>query len=87
MIKKLMTTLAAFTLVVGLSACATTDSNGTTTGKVKPYPKDVCVVTGNELGSMGDPVTLVHEGQEMKFCCKPCVRKFKADPQKYLSRL
>ena len=36
---------------------------------------------------MGPPITLVHEGQEVKFCCKPCVGKFRKDPAKYLSKL
>ena len=26
------------------------------------YPLDVCVVSGEELGSMGDPISFVHEG-------------------------
>ena len=45
------------------------------------------IVTGNKLGSMGDPITMVHEGQVVKFCCKPCIKKFKANPEKYLSQL
>lgn len=53
----------------------------------KPYPHDYCLVTGNDLGSMGDPVSYVHEGQMVKFCCKPCIKKFKKDPVKFMSRL
>lgn len=55
--------------------------------KVIPYTLDTCLVTGNELGSMGDVVTEVYEGRQLKFCCKPCVRKFHLNPQKYLSKL
>lgn len=54
---------------------------------VKPYPLKVCVVSGNELGTMGKVITKVHQGQEIKFCCKPCVKKFDANPAKYLSKL
>ena len=53
----------------------------------KPYPLDVCIVSGEKLGSMGAPVVYVHEGQEIKFCCKPCVKKFDANPAKYLAKL
>lgn len=53
----------------------------------KPYPLDICLVSGEELGSMGDPVVIVHEGQTIKFCCDKCVPKFKADPDKYLAQL
>jgi len=53
----------------------------------KPYPLKTCVVSGNTLGAMGDPVTKVYDGQEIKFCCKPCVKKFEANKAKYLSKL
>ena len=53
----------------------------------KPYPLDTCIVSGNKLGSMGKVVVKSHEGQEIKFCCKPCVKKFDANPAKHLPRL
>jgi hypothetical protein len=53
----------------------------------KAYPLKTCLVSGNTLGSMGDPVTKVYAGQEIKFCCKPCVKKFEANQAKYLSKL
>lgn len=55
--------------------------------KTKPYPLDTCIVTDNKLGSMGDPVTIVHENQEIKLCCKACEKKFKKEPEKYLKKL
>ena len=45
----------------------------------KPYPLDVCIVTGEKLGSMGTPVVYVHEGQEVKLCCKSCLPDFKKE--------
>lgn len=51
------------------------------------YPLKTCLVTGNELGSMGKPITKVYNGQEIKLCCKPCIKKFEANPAKYLSKL
>jgi YHS domain-containing protein len=53
----------------------------------KPYPLEVCLVSGEKIGSMGEPTSLVHEGQEIKFCCDHCEPKFKKDPAKYLSKL
>jgi YHS domain-containing protein len=53
----------------------------------KPYPLDVCLVSGEKLGSMGEPVVIVHEGQEIKFCCDSCLPRFKENPEKYLSQL
>lgn len=53
----------------------------------KPYPLDTCLVSGEKLGSMGEPIVIIHEGQEIRFCCDACVPKFKKDPAKYLSKL
>ncbi len=66
-----------------LVACRST--GGAT--EVEPYPLDVCIVTGNALRSMGGPVVKVHEGQEFKFCCSPCVREFEADPASFAQKL
>jgi YHS domain-containing protein len=48
---------------------------------------DVCVVSGEPLDAMGEPVVYNHEGREVKFCCNGCIKKFKADPAKYLAML
>ena len=84
-------TLAAFSAwALLLASCSSTGSaTGATgaTGAVKPYPLNTCIVTDNELGSMGKIVTKTYQGQEVKFCCKPCVKKFEAAPEKYLKKL
>ena len=54
---------------------------------VKPYPLDKCPVSDEKLGSMGDPVVFVHNGQEIKLCCKNCRKDFDAEPAKYLAKL
>lgn len=53
----------------------------------KAYPLKTCIVSDEKLGSMGDPIVEVYNGQEIKFCCKSCVADFKKEPQKYLSKL
>lgn len=73
-----MITISGITLILMASCSSLT---------AKPYPKDTCIVTDNELGSMGDYVTMVYEGQEVKFCCKPCIKKFNKDPEKYMKKL
>ncbi|MBG85521.1 MAG: hypothetical protein CMO80_01290 [Verrucomicrobiales bacterium] len=54
---------------------------------VKAYPLETCIVAGSKLGSMGEPHVIVHEGQQVKFCCDGCLPKFEADPKKYLTKL
>ncbi len=53
--------------------------------KAKPYALKTCIVSGEALGGMGDPVVQIHDGQEVKFCCKGCVKKFDKDPAKYIA--
>lgn len=51
------------------------------------YPLDTCVVTGQKLGSMGEPVERTAGGQLVRFCCAGCFYAFDTDPGKYLSKL
>ena len=53
----------------------------------KPYPLDKCIVTDEKLDSMGKPYVFTHEGQEIKMCCKSCLKDFKKDTAKYLKKL
>jgi hypothetical protein len=41
-----------------------------------PYPLDTCPITGKKLGAMGDPVTKLYDGREVRFCCPACPPKF-----------
>ena len=84
--KAITAILTLSTAALLLTGCASTEA-GSAAANNKPYPLQVCLVTDNELGSMGTPITLAYQGQTVKFCCKPCVKKFKADPQKYLLKL
>lgn len=54
-----------------------------------PYPLDTCIVSDEKLGADSDmvPYTFVHEGQEIKLCCKNCLKSFNEEPQKYLAKL
>jgi len=81
-----LNSLVALCGALVIAACASTAS-GTSDGAVRPYPLDTCLVTGNALGSMGDPITKVYDGQEVKFCCKPCVAEFEANPAEFLAKL
>lgn len=53
----------------------------------KPYPLKTCIVSDNDLDSMGEQAAFVHEGQVIKVCCKPCIAKFEKNPAKYLRKL
>lgn len=74
--------MVALATMAGLAGCKPAASAG-----VKPYPLKVCIVSGEELGSMGEGSSEVYQGQEIKFCCAKCQPKFDADPQKFLAKL
>lgn len=64
------------------------DGKSAKAGKgLQAYPLDICIVTDNKLGSMGDPMTFTHADHEIKVCCEPCEKKFVKDPEKYLTKI
>jgi hypothetical protein len=77
------TLLVLSTLTVWLMASAPIAS----AADPKPYPLKTCVVSDDELGTMGKSYEFTHDGQQIKLCCKSCLKKFKADPAKFLSKL
>lgn len=79
---KTIITSALIATSIALASCATSGNAG-----VKSYASDTCVVSGNRLGSMGDPVTKVYGNQEVKFCCKPCVAKYEKNPERYAKNI
>lgn len=53
----------------------------------KPYPLTTCIVSGEKLGEMGKPVVIIKDGQEVKLCCKSCVKDFNKEPEKFLKEI
>ena len=53
----------------------------------KPYPLKTCIVSGEALGSMGEPLRFTYKGQEIKLCCKGCEKKWQADSDKLLEKI
>ena len=63
------------------------DTESNASAKIDGYPLKVCVVSGEELGGMGEPYVHNNEGVTVKFCCKPCLKKFNKEPEVYLAKL
>jgi hypothetical protein len=85
---------AGFVAILALTGCqdAPKEQAGAgvpsgNTAAAKPYPLDVCIVSGEKLGSMGEPIVIVHQGQQIKLCCKSCKPDFEKEPAKFLSKL
>lgn len=82
---KTLIVLGAFAGV--LAGCQSTEQASTTPAGVKPYRLKTCIVSDEKLGSMGDTIVKVYDGQEVKFCCASCVKDFEKDKAKFMSKL
>ena len=86
-----MKTLKQFTGAILLGGLLVTPLVGNAADKkeekAKPYTLEKCIVSDEKLGEMGKPYVFVHEGQEIKLCCKNCLKDFKKDTAKYLKKL
>ena len=52
------------------------------------YPIKTCVVTGDPFGGdLGPPIDVTYKGRKVRLCCKSCVKKFNANPDKYMAIL
>jgi hypothetical protein len=60
-----------------------------TDAKAKPYPLKTCVVSDEEIGKDPDmkPHVFTYKGQEVKLCCKGCLKDFEKDPAKYTKKI
>ena len=50
-------------------------------------PLTTCLVGDEDLGSMGKPISFVHDGREIKLCCKACEPQFRKEPQTFMKKL
>lgn len=51
------------------------------------YPGTTCLVSDEELGSMGEPIDIVWNNRLVRFCCKGCVKTFQKDPAAVIAEL
>ena len=76
-------------LLTGLGALRADDAPAVSTDEKQPI--NVCIVSGEHL-QPGEIVTYVHkeEGKPdrvLRFCCRKCLARFKANPALYLKKL
>ena len=88
-IKKVDTTKSVYKKKAGLTETTnvkslnSTAKSAVTKGTGSPINK-VCIVSGEDIDSK---VTADYKGTTYAFCCKTCLKKFTADPEKYVSKL
>ena len=84
---KFMKTIPTAVLLAGLVAGTLGARAADKDKKPQPYPLDKCVVSDEKLGDHGKPYVFTHEGQEIKMCCKSCLKDFQKEPAKYLKKI
>lgn len=55
--------------------------------QVDGYPLETCPVSGEKLGSMGEPVDVLYGTRLVRLCCKGCAKGLKKDPQAALAKI
>jgi len=85
--------LLSLALLIALPAFGASNPKAPSPAKpVDNYPLKTCVVSDEELGSMGEFVNYIHKeagkpDRVVRFCCDGCIDDFKKDPAKYLKKL
>jgi YHS domain-containing protein len=51
------------------------------------YPLKTCPVSGQPLGSMGEPAEMIVAGRLVKLCCPPCAAEVRQDPARIVSQI
>tara|TARA_R110002096_G_scaffold432818_4_gene650287 strand:- start:224 stop:583 length:360 start_codon:yes stop_codon:yes gene_type:complete len=52
-----------------------------------PYPLDNCAVIQKPFSEKPARHQRIYKGQEVLFCCTPCLRAFDANPEPYMPRI
>ena len=74
-------------IAASISLVSCEDDGANATASNDSYPLTTCVVSGEPLGSMGDPIVINYEGTTVKFCCGGCEDDFRAEPAKFLAMI
>ena len=83
-IMKKMKLIVALVLAATFAAAPLVGFAAEAKKSIKPYPLAKCLVSDEKLGGMGDPYIFNYKGQEIKLCCKGCLKDFDKDPKKFL---
>ena len=85
--KHILTAVLFTGLAAGVLSARADDEQGDK--KAKPYPLKTCVVSAEEINDKADmkPHVFTYQGQEVKLCCKSCLKDFNKEPAKYLKKI
>ncbi len=84
--------LASLAITATFACAADSHQHAATDDAKDKYPLTTCVVSGDKLGEMGEPVSYTYKeagkpDRVIQFCCKDCIKDFEKEPAKYLAKL
>lgn len=68
------------------NATAEADMNRKT-NPISPYPFTTCAVIRKDFDKEGPKHRRVYKGQEVLFCCTPCLNAFDSNPDAFMPRI
>ena len=74
-------------IAMGMAVIASASFGAEPVSNTESYALDICPVSGEKLGSMGDPITREIEGREVKFCCEACIAPYEADVEGFSDKI
>lgn len=74
------------TTVNGKTSAGETTKSATSASALKDVKNANCPVSGKAIGSMGEGVTVAHNGYNVTLCCAGCKARFEANPDEYLQK-
>lgn len=55
--------------------------------QIEAYPSKACPVSGEALGSMGDPINRLYGTKLVRLCCKGCLKSYEKNPAKFAEQI
>ncbi len=74
-------------MVLCLSALLLAGCGKASHGVPAGYPLTKCVISGELLGGMGNPVKVTHDGTDVYLCCDSCIDDFNKEPAKHAQQV
>lgn len=78
---------AAKSATPGSAPAADTSDAALIAAQLPTYPLKECPISGEKLGSHGEPYDVIHEGRLVRFCCDGCLKDFKKDPAAVIAKI
>lgn len=80
-----LTLILLSSLLLGAGIAPAADAKET--GVPASYPLKKCVISDEELGTMGKAVKVTYEGTDVYLCCKSCLKDFNKEPAKFVAKV